>query len=90
MASHYDGTRGFLGQAVVALPGPLGGRYTGGIVATVIVCADVCARLPAVDYCQCYWGTANQRVADLSTQAWQLVTRQSLVNGLVPVTLYLE
>lgn len=85
-ASHYHGTKGFVGQATVALPESLGGHYTGSINGFVEVCAERCATLPVVDYCQCYWGTNNQRVVDLSTEAWLRITDEPLSRGLIRVT----
>lgn len=90
ISSNYPGTAGFGGQATVALPGPLGGSYTGGINGYVTVCADRCARLPIVDWCHCYWGTANQRVVDISHAAWALITDRPLSAGLLEVRLILE
>lgn len=90
-ASWYCCTAGWSGVAVVALPGPLGGHYDPPPAARyVTICADRCARLPVVDYCDCYWGTSAQKVADLSPLGWAAVSDadRSFV-GVIPVTVHL-
>ncbi|MDP9271111.1 MAG: RlpA-like double-psi beta-barrel domain-containing protein [Chloroflexota bacterium] len=89
-ATWYCCTMGWRGEAVVALPGPLGGHYDAPPAARyVTICADRCARLPVVDYCDCYWGTDSQKVADLSPEAWAAISdaNRSVV-GVVSVTVH--
>lgn len=90
IASNYPGTAGWIGEATVALPSDFDGRYTGHVNGYVTVCADRCVRLPIVDWCQCYRGTDDARVVDLSHAAWPLVTDAPLSRGLVEVRLILE
>ena len=91
LATWYCCTQGWRGEPVVALPGALGGQYDPPPAArSVTVCADRCATLPVVDYCDCYWGTANQKVADLSPEAWALVSDVSTDAGVIEVTVHLD
>ena len=88
-ATWYCCSRGWRGQAVVALPGALGGHYKAPPTSySVTVCADRCVVLPVVDYCGCSWGTANQKVADLSPEAWAAVTDAAFSRGVVTVTVH--
>jgi len=87
-ATWYCCSRGYRGLAVVALPGALGGGYDAPPAArSVTVCADRCVSLPVVDYCGCHWGTAAQKVADLSPEAWAAVTDLPRSAGVVTVTI---
>lgn len=89
-ATWYCCSLGWRGEAVVALPGALGGHYDAPPAARFItVCADRCAVLPVVDYCGCLWGTASQKVADLSPEAWAAISDSALSRGVITVTLHL-
>jgi hypothetical protein len=89
-ATWYCCSAGWRGQAVVALPGALGGHYDAPPAARfVTVCADRCAVLPVADYCDCYWGTANQKVADLSPEAWAAISNSPTSTGVITVTVHL-
>ena len=88
-ATWYCCSKGWRGQAVVALPGALGGQFHSPPASSfVTVCADRCVVLPVVDYCGCYWGTSRQRVADLSPEAWAAITDSSLSTGVLSVTVH--
>ena len=86
-ATWYCCSLGYRGKAVVALAGALGGHYDPTASWFVTICADRCARLPVVDYCQCYWGTAAQKVADLSPEAWAAISDSPLSAGVIRVTI---
>ena len=89
-ATYYCCSLGYRGQPVIALPAAYGGHYDAPPAARyVTVCADRCASLPVVDRCGCYWGTASQKVADLSPEAWAAVTDRSKSLGVVQVTIHL-
>lgn len=89
-ATWYCCSLGWRGQAVVALPGALGGHYDAPPAARfVTVCADRCGVFPVADYCGCLWGTASQKVADLSPEAWAAISDSSLSRGVISVTVHL-
>jgi len=88
-ASSYQETAGWEGAATVALPAELGISVTPDEPTWVLVCADRCVMLPVVDSCPCYAGTADQRVANLSHAAWELVSDAPLEEGLIPVSVHL-
>jgi hypothetical protein len=89
-ATWYCCSAGWRGQAVVALPGALGGHYDAPPAARfATVCADRCAVFPVADYCGCFWGTASQKVADLSPEAWAAISDSVLSRGVISVTVRL-
>jgi hypothetical protein len=88
-ASSYSESPGWEGQATVALPVEIGGEIPVGAPRLVEVCGDRCVTLPVVDSCPCYVGTPDQRVANLSHEAWRLVTDDPLEEGLVDVRIVL-
>ncbi len=87
-ASSYSHSSGWEDEATVALPVALGGHIPKGTPDEVLVCGDRCVVLPVVDSCPCYVGTADQRIANLSHAAWELVTDAPLEEGLVQVEVY--
>jgi hypothetical protein len=89
-ASSYSESPGWEGMATVALPVEIGGGIPRAEPAYVLVCADRCVVLPVVDSCPCYVGTSDQRVANLSHEAWRQVTDLPLEEGLVQVEVYLD
>ena len=89
-ASSYGESRGWEGQATVALPLHLGGGIPQGAPSYVVVCADRCVTMPVVDSCPCFTGTADARVANLSHEAWRLVSDMPLEEGLIDVQITLS
>jgi hypothetical protein len=89
-ASSYTATGDWEGRATVALPLEIGGGIPSGEPSYVLVCADRCVTLPVVDSCPCYVGTADQRVANLSVEAWALLTDLPIEEGLVQVEIYID
>lgn len=90
-ATWYCCSEGWSGEPVVALPGALGGQYDAPPASRqVTVCADRCASLPVVDYCDCFWGTANQKVADLSPEAWAAISDTGTDAGVITVTVHFD
>ena len=85
MASSYGESAGWEGMATVALPLEIGGGTPEAVPTHVVVCADRCVRMPVVDSCPCYVGTPDQRIANLSHEAWRQVTDLPLAEGLVQV-----
>jgi hypothetical protein len=90
LASSYGESAGWEGQATVTLPLELGGGIPVGEPSHVLVCADRCVAMPVVDSCPCYVGTADQRIANLSHEAWRQVTDLPLAEGLVRVEIHLS
>jgi hypothetical protein len=90
MASSYSESRGWEGKATVALPLELGGGLPDGQPDYVLICADRCASLPVVDSCPCYVGTADERVANLSHEAWRQISDMPLKEGLIEVEITLS
>ncbi len=89
-ATWYCCSLGWRGVAVVALPGALGGHYDAPPASRyVTICADRCASIPVVDFCACHWGTASQKVADLSPEAWAAISDRSRSAGVIRVTIHL-
>lgn len=89
-ATWYCCTLGWRGVAVVALPPALGGAYTPPPASrTVTVCADRCVELPVADACECHWGTTDQKVVDLSPEAWAAVSDAPTSRGVIEVTIHL-
>ena len=89
-ASSYAASAGYEGQPTVALPLEIGGVRAGDDPRWVMICADRCASLPVVDSCPCYVGTPDQRVANLSHAAWELISDKPLAEGLIEVEIRLS
>jgi hypothetical protein len=89
-ATWYCCSAGWRGEAAVALPGALGGQYDAPPASRyVTVCADRCVSLPVADYCDCFWGTSDQKVADLSPEAWAAISDTGTGAGVITVTIHL-